>query len=363
MKWSLHMIVKDAEHKLARTLDSVKSFVDEIIIVDTGSTDGTISLAESYGAKVSTFEWIDDFAAARNAALEQVTGDWALWLDAGDVFSPETIKRFEWIKKQPAVNDPNSPVNVIWSVLNRKKDDKNEVKYTINQPRIFKMSGNPRWRFAIHEELWMDSPSAILDDLLVIDDPEGGMEVASERNLRIIEKCIAEGRDVERSTFLRLGDLEVLGRYEDIAESIDELYKLPLDNFTFGQAYLTAARAFHQLKNEEKERENLLRSMLHDATRPEAYMYLGDLEFGKEKFNRAVPYYRAAAGMEPDIRRIQPTHLPHYTYAPYERLGYCFLGLNDTKKATDYLYEAIKRAPEAHAKNLKDIVRQLKSKK
>ena len=363
MKFSLHMIVKDAEHKLARTLDSVKSFVDEIVIVDTGSTDGTISLAESYGAKVSTFEWVDDFAAARNFALQQCTGDWALWFDAGDVLSSATVKRFEWIKVQPALTDPKSPINVIWSILNRQSDDKGEVKYTINQPRLVKMSSNPRWNFAIHEELWLDSPNAILDEFLVIDDPEGGMKAASERNLRIMEKCIAEGRDIERNTFLRLGDLEVLGRYEEVAASVEDIYALPLDNYSFGQAYLTAARAFHQLKNEEKERENLLRSMLHDATRPEAYMYLGDLEFGKEKFNRAVPYYRAATEMEPDSRRIQPTHLPHYTYAPYERLGYCYLGLNDIKKALDYFYEAIKRAPEGHAKNLKDIVRQLKAKK
>jgi glycosyltransferase involved in cell wall biosynthesis len=77
-------IVKNESVHLARCLESVKPYVDEIVIVDTGSTDDTVAIAQQYGAKIGTFEWCNDFAAARNHALSMVTGDWVLVLDADE---------------------------------------------------------------------------------------------------------------------------------------------------------------------------------------------------------------------------------------------------------------------------------------
>ena len=81
---SLVMIVKDEERCLARCLESVHGIVDEIIIVDTGSSDQTKKIAISHGAKVFDYKWNRDFSAARNYALEQSTGDWNLVLDADE---------------------------------------------------------------------------------------------------------------------------------------------------------------------------------------------------------------------------------------------------------------------------------------
>ena len=83
------IIARDEEEVLGRCLDSLRGIVDEIVVVDTGSVDGTIALAEGYGARIGRFEWCDDFSAARNASLEMATGDWILWLDAGDYLLPE----------------------------------------------------------------------------------------------------------------------------------------------------------------------------------------------------------------------------------------------------------------------------------
>jgi cellulose synthase/poly-beta-1,6-N-acetylglucosamine synthase-like glycosyltransferase len=74
-KVSLTMIVRNEEHNLTHCLESVKGLFDEIIIVDTGSRDRTIEIARSFGARVFDFVWVDDFAAARNAALARATGD------------------------------------------------------------------------------------------------------------------------------------------------------------------------------------------------------------------------------------------------------------------------------------------------
>ena len=82
------MIVRDEENNLPHCLESVRGVFDEIVVVDTGSTDRTIEIARSFGAKVFEFAWVDDFAAARNEALAHATGDYAFWLDADDVVEP-----------------------------------------------------------------------------------------------------------------------------------------------------------------------------------------------------------------------------------------------------------------------------------
>ena len=81
---SLCMIVKNEERFLAECLESVKDVVDEICIVDTGSTDRTVEIARSYGAKIEFHEWRKDFAWARNKALEMATRRWTFVLDADE---------------------------------------------------------------------------------------------------------------------------------------------------------------------------------------------------------------------------------------------------------------------------------------
>lgn len=98
------MIVKNEARCLARCLDSVQTIVDEIIVVDTGSTDGTPEIAKNFSAKISRFDWVNDFSAARNFSLEQAGGDWVLVLDA-DEFASDALAREirEFIQGQPAL--------------------------------------------------------------------------------------------------------------------------------------------------------------------------------------------------------------------------------------------------------------------
>lgn len=90
-KISLCMIVKNEEKHLTNCLKSVENFVQEIVILDTGSTDKTVEIAKNFGAKVEHFQWNDNFADARNEALKYVTGDWVLVLDADEILIPEII--------------------------------------------------------------------------------------------------------------------------------------------------------------------------------------------------------------------------------------------------------------------------------
>lgn len=90
MKISACMITKNEEKNIARCIESYKDVVSEIIVVDTGSTDRTVEIAESYGAKVYGYEWDNNFAKAKNFALDKVTGDWIVFLDADEFFYENT---------------------------------------------------------------------------------------------------------------------------------------------------------------------------------------------------------------------------------------------------------------------------------
>jgi tetratricopeptide (TPR) repeat protein len=85
---SLCMIVRDEEKQITRCLQSVKHLVDEIIVIDTGSSDKTKEIARAFGARVHDFSWTQDFSEARNYGLSKAAGDWILVLDADEVIAP-----------------------------------------------------------------------------------------------------------------------------------------------------------------------------------------------------------------------------------------------------------------------------------
>ena len=100
MTLSLAMIVKDEEEMLPRCLAAVKDAVDEMIVVDTGSTDRTVEIAESFGAKVLHHEWTGDFSAARNVSFDAATSDWVLYLDADEVLVADDVERLRDLTKR-----------------------------------------------------------------------------------------------------------------------------------------------------------------------------------------------------------------------------------------------------------------------
>lgn len=118
MKLSCCMIVKNEAERLPKCLDTVQNLIDEIIILDTGSTDNTIEIAQKKGAKVYTAVWENDFAKARNQALEYVTGDWVLVLDADEHFvstKAEKVKQLILQKDALVINLVRQEVGAVQS--------------------------------------------------------------------------------------------------------------------------------------------------------------------------------------------------------------------------------------------------------
>src|SRR5437667_5119850 len=89
MSLSVCLLTRNEEKSLARALGSVAGLADQLLVVDTGSTDRTVPVARECGAEVHSFAWEDDFAAARNFTLGQAKGDWVLWLNPDEELLPD----------------------------------------------------------------------------------------------------------------------------------------------------------------------------------------------------------------------------------------------------------------------------------
>lgn len=142
---TLSMIVKNEEKYLKDCLESVKGIVDEIVLVDTGSIDKTIDIAKEYNAKIFHFDWINDFSAARNYALQHSTGDWILYLDADERLDPNSVKELKRIINTISKAGYYCTVKSI--------DSENERDHSIRYVRLFKNSKEIRFTGRVHEQI------------------------------------------------------------------------------------------------------------------------------------------------------------------------------------------------------------------
>ena len=145
---SLTMIVRDEERVLADCLASVKEWVDEMIVVDTGSTDRTVAIAESFGATVPRFAWCDSFAAARNEALRHASGDWIFWIDADDTVPPETGEAV----RRAAQEAPDEVVGFVIPVQ-FVEDGSTAAGTRVDHIKLFRNLPGLTWEGRIHEQI------------------------------------------------------------------------------------------------------------------------------------------------------------------------------------------------------------------
>ena len=147
---SLSMIVRDEAERLAACLRSVQGFVDEMVVVDTGSSDDTVAIAEGLGATVHRIDWPGDFAPARNQALQWVSGDWVLVLDADEQLRPEAREPLRQLMEQPEL----LLINLLRQELGALQSPYSNVS------RLFRRHPAIRWSRAYHS-LVDDSVAAL----------------------------------------------------------------------------------------------------------------------------------------------------------------------------------------------------------
>lgn len=188
----ISMIVKDEEEHLPEALESVKSIADEIIVVDTGSTDSSKEIAEKFGAKVYNYKWNNDFAAARNDALEKNEAEWVLYIDADERLEHESIN----IIKDLVQNSDSTIGAYICKINNKHKTDYQGKLFQGQYPRLFRNYGFPFIYYfgKIHEQI---SPQILdlgkkvrLSEVVInhegYDIPQDKMNEKVKRNLNVL---------------------------------------------------------------------------------------------------------------------------------------------------------------------------------
>jgi tetratricopeptide (TPR) repeat protein len=210
------MIVRNEERFLADCLHSLTGIVDEIVIVDTGSTDASIPIAQAFGATIVESRWQGDFAAARNLALEHCAAEWTLYIDAD-----ERLREIDRATIEPALADPRHLAYRIWLRPRPGYTPYREFRLFRNDPRI-------RFRGVIHESLEPDLRAVAaadgqsigtLDALLDHVGYEGDQTAKHRRNLPLLRE---QTRQTPERVFLwwHLGQvLSGLGQEEAAEEA------------------------------------------------------------------------------------------------------------------------------------------------
>ena len=216
------MIVKNEEKILARCLDSIRDLMDEIVIVDTGSTDRTKEIAAKYTDKIYDFPWIDDFSTARNFAFSKATKDYIYSADADEVVDEENRERYRQLKEilLPEIEIVQMKYG---NQLNKGTAYNFDEEY---RPKLFKRLREFVWEEPIHEMVRL-SPVIYDSDIVIGHFPENQH---SKRDFATFMKHIKKGlRLSKRLHHMYAMELYISGDDEDILEAEEYFTSTALD--------------------------------------------------------------------------------------------------------------------------------------
>ncbi len=202
VKISACYMVKNAAQDLARSLESLAKYVNEIIVVDTGSTDSTVEVAKKFGAKVFHEQWQDDFSTPRNVAIREATGDWIVFLDADEYFINDTAKNLREVIR---LAQKAKAQGISVKLFNVDAADDNKIINSTYLLRIFEKAAGVRYVGKIHEEVYLgDKPlsraSAPANLLTIYHTGYSKTIIRSklERNLKLLLEELATSDKPER---------------------------------------------------------------------------------------------------------------------------------------------------------------------
>jgi tetratricopeptide (TPR) repeat protein len=252
---SLCMIVKNEERFLKECLDSVKDVVDEICIVDTGSTDRTVEIAQSYGAKIKFAEWRNDFGWARNQALDMATKRWTLVLDADEELDKGSIQLVRSLRTTPA-----ELTSIYLSIVNFIDDSAGEGTMSHRLIRLFPTNPLLRFRGVIHECLSNGNNAeikAVLAPITILHKGyTGEMLTVREKNARnrpLIERAYDEDSD-DAFYMFNFGNSAICsGDFEKGCEVLEKMLAVPgRTKLYFPLAYLLLTQTYCETMGEDE---------------------------------------------------------------------------------------------------------------
>lgn len=220
-KICLCMIVRNEHATLERCLTSVRDAVDDIVIVDTGSTDDTREIAARFTPNVYSYAWRDDFAAARNYSFSKATGDYIMWLDADDVLGDQARAQLIALKAELDARMPD----VVMMKYCLAYDSAGNCTVWNYRERLLKRSVGFCWTGAVHEVI---APYGQIERSEIAIEHRPDAKPLTDRNLRIYEGIVASGKPLTaRDLYYYARELYGHRRYADAAARFDEFLQRP----------------------------------------------------------------------------------------------------------------------------------------
>lgn len=213
------MIVKNEEQLLARCLDCVKEFSDEIIIVDTGSTDRTKEIAARYTDKVYDFPWINDFAAARNFSFSKATMEYIYTADADEIIDQDNIRQIQELK---SILLPE--IDIVQMYYTNQLEYGTTYNYDKEyRPKLIKRLREFYWQDPLHETLRLE-PVIFDSDIAIIHKPH---ESHSDRDFANLQSLIQSGTALSpKLNIMYAKELFIAGKPEDFKTAKDYFLNL-----------------------------------------------------------------------------------------------------------------------------------------
>jgi tetratricopeptide (TPR) repeat protein len=337
------MIVKNEEDVLERCLKSVADLVDEIILVDTGSTDRTREIAARFTDQVFDFPWQDDFSAARNESFSHASMDYCMWLDADDILLEADQKAFLALKE---TLEPT--VSVVMAPYHTGFDESGHVTFSYYRERLIKNRAGMVWAGAVHEAV---SPAGKIQyaDFAVThrkvhpSDPD--------RNLRIYQAQLAAGKELDpRQQFYYGRELYYHRRWKEALEVFEQFLKEGrgwVENNI--DACCHCAYCHRELGHDQAALTALFRSFLYDRPRAEICCEIGLWFFQREQYQQAAYWYALALTCSRDDRRGGFVSPDCYGYLPCIQLCVCYSRLGDQKRTEAFNELAATYKPDSPA--------------
>ena len=331
------MIVKNEEAFLSQCLESIKDVVDEIIVVDTGSTDNTREIALQMGAKVFEFPWTNDFSAARNESIRRATGHYILWLDADDRIDPEETEKLRQIKSQLRPYRTKAYYFIVQSHALQ------EGVTSFYQMRLFPKKPGVLFEGRVHEQVAFSLQRLRIPfEYLPMrirhtgyNDPTT-IKRKFERNWAILEADIEKNPNNLISRYYGARTLGGLGRYQEAIEYIQKITENPTIQKKEKTFYLQSAILLGQiyLKLNLFSEANLLfhKLVIEHPDDPMVQYELGESYYLAGDYKSACFPLRRSLELPLELS-IFPVNQEQFAYGQFHALCQCYKHLGMREQA------------------------------
>lgn len=335
---SLCMIVKNEENTLPHCLDSVRDMVDEIIIVDTGSSDKTKEIAYQYTDKLFDYEWNDDFSAARNYSFSKAAKDFILWLDADDIILEQDRATFKKLKSSLS---PEFDAVILKYIL--QTDNAGKETYSCYRERLVKRANNFQWHDPVHE--YLDFKGKVLHTEIAVTHTK--QEDASGRNLKILHKLVSGSAKVHpRLIFYYAREFQGVGNTEEAVNYYKKFLSMEAEGLCpYIEGCIQLAKIYMDKNEPKKALKTLIRSFEHGPLRAEVLCLIGKYYIDIKDYASAISWYELALSLQKPRLTWQFIMPEYWDFIPCIELCHCYYHLGDIKKSLEYLRRAVQLKP------------------